>query len=192
MDHSQTTQRLNALEQVNSDPLEICGSDPENLCDRLDQLEMPRSLCGQTEDEFCAAYNMAQNDQQAPDVVNPQEIICLAAPIGEIKFLRLGSSCPCGFDDITSTYEHRFVSIGGMTDVIGTAGVPLGQRTTTVETDVSGLTTTQKMVTPSQSTAIFCDENSQLNGQGDINTADVAPSLALTICERKGMCECDV
>ncbi|MBB18199.1 MAG: hypothetical protein CMP20_01830 [Rickettsiales bacterium] len=185
--------RLEAVEGAVS-----CNANPDSVCQRLDAIEeFVTAPCGVPVAEFCATTTMAQSDQTAPDVVNPAEIMCLASPVGEIRFLKLGASCPCGFIDKTSDYENRFVSIGGTTDFIGSAASgttgALGSRTTTVTSTLSGVTSQQQMWAQGRETS-----DPLLIGQGPfmatgpVATADVAPSLALMVCERAGSCDCDV
>lgn len=189
--------RVGALEQ----PQGLCGDTEQALCDTVASLEQavaaPLSLCGVPEAEFCAALEMSQSTDEAPGVVNPAEIICLASPVGEIKFLRLGGACPCGFVDKTSDYENRYVSIGGATDFIGSvaSGAPgaLGSRTTTVSGTVSGISSEAQMwATGRAPVTPLLSGTGPFTASGPLSTADVAPSLALMVCEREGACDCDV
>jgi hypothetical protein len=187
-------QRLGALEA----PSSLCDGTEQAMCERLETVETtlaaPQMLCGVPVDEFCATTAMSQSDQTAPDVVNPAEIMCLASPVGEIRFFKLGATCPCGFADKTSDYENRFVSIGGATDFIGsTASGALGSRTTTVTSTLSGVTAQQQMWTTGRDTTVpLLTGQGPFTATGPVATADVAPSLALMVCERTGSCDCDV
>jgi len=174
-----------------------CQSE-ETLCDRLDAVEAsitaPRLLCGVPEEEYCAVSAMAQSDQEASSVVNPDEIVCLASPEGEVRFFRTNVDCPCGFTDVTDTYRNRFVSIGEAGTEIGTNGESLATRSTTVTSTVSGITSEMLEVLSGRGGAnlMYLKGTEPFTASGPVSTADIAPSLSLKVCERQGMCNCDV
>jgi len=175
----------------------ICNNTKEALCERILELETavsaPRMVCGVPEQEFCAANAMSQSDQEAPSVVNPAEIMCLASPLGEIRFFKTDVDCPCGFTDVTNDYRDRFVSIGDAGTTIGTSGESLATRSRIINSNIPSPTFDGMVRTDFGGTPVdyIRAPASSLTITGSLATADIAPSLSLKVCERQGPCACD-
>jgi hypothetical protein len=154
-------------------------------------LDFPNlSICGKPQGEFCQELS----NTATQDPVPAAQTACMASPEGMILFMRLSGSCPCGFDDVTSTFEHRYVSIGGSVDTIGTVNMNqnLGVRTTDAAGAVSGAMPMNLPFQPgtSDKDLLAPSGGSGLTATVSVTSSQVAPSLALRVCERTGPCEC--
>lgn len=152
-------------------------------------LDFPNlSICGKPQNEFCQELDT----QSVPDTVSASQTACLASPEGMITFVRLTGTCPCGFDDITSMFEHRYISIGGSADTIGTVSQnqDLGSRSTDVPGSLSGIMTMNLPFQPGTSDKDVLAPSGSLSALVSVSSSEIAPSLALRVCERTGSCDC--
>lgn len=148
-------------------------------------LDFPNlSICGKPQTEFCSELTAT-----GPDPA-PVPTACALSPEGMIMFMRLSKTCPCGFDDVTDDFEHRYVSIGGSVDEIGTAGEPLGARSRVSSGLVSGLMPMQLNFEAGSSEKSLLAQSETPSVSVSVSSASIAPSLALRVCERSGECVC--
>jgi len=140
--------------------------------------------------------NLTQAPPEVAQSATPAARACEAAPLYSLVMVRLSRDCPCGFVDITYAYEHRYLSIGGTEETIGTAGVALGTRSNTLAGVVSGAKYETQFRAQTGSIGVdfmapvsVTQPSETVPTETGVDSATVAPALAVRLCEREGSCD---